>query len=84
MDEIFPEYYHTPIPTDDKPHQLALLFLVFAIGALVDLNQAPGNTEAERFDRVACAAMCLRSVIERPLFETIQALHLLSIYNAMS
>ncbi|KIM59951.1 hypothetical protein SCLCIDRAFT_26905 [Scleroderma citrinum Foug A] len=84
MGENFPEYYHTHIPTDDKPHQLALLFVVFAIGALVDLNQAPGNTEAERFDRVARAAMCLRSVIERPSFETIQALHLLSIYNAMS
>ena len=84
MDEIFPEYYHTPIPTDDKPHQLALLFLVFAIGALVDLNQVPGNTEAECFHHVARAAICLRSVIEKPSFETIQALHLLSIYNALS
>ncbi|KIM50872.1 hypothetical protein SCLCIDRAFT_751043 [Scleroderma citrinum Foug A] len=84
MDEIFPEYYHTSIPTDDKPHQLALLFLVFAIGALVDLNQALGNTEAEHFHHVARAAMCLRSIIEKPSFETIQALHLLSIYNALS
>ena len=85
MGEIFPEYYHTPIPTDDKPHQqVALLFLIFAIGTLVDLNQAPENTEAERFHHVARAAICLRSVIEKPSFETIQALHLLSIYNAMS
>lgn len=83
-DEVLPEYYHEPIPTDDKPHQLALLFLVFAIGALVDLNQAPGNAEAERFHHVARAAICLRSVIEKPSFETIQALHLLSIYNALS
>ena len=83
-DEILPEYYHTPIPTDDKLHQLALLFLVFAIGALVDLNKTPENADAEHFHRVARAAMCLRSVIERPSFETIQALHLLSIYNAMS
>ena len=62
----------------------SLLFLVFAIGALVDLNQAPGNTEAELFHLVARAAMCLRSVIEKPSFEAIHALHLLSIYNAVS
>ena len=84
MGENFPEYYHTHIPTDDKPHQLALLFVVFTIGALVDLNQVPGNTEAECFHHVARAAICLRSVIEKPSFETIQALHLLSIYNALS
>ena len=83
-DEIFPEYYHTLGPAEDKPHQLALLFLVFAIGALVDLYQEPGNTEAERYHHVARAAICLQSVMEKPSVETIQALHLLSIYNALS
>ena len=83
-DEILPEYYHTLGPAKDKPHQVALLFLVFAIGALVDLYREPGSTEAERYHHVARAAICLQSVMERPSVETIQALHLLSIYNALS
>ena len=60
MDEVLPEYYHATIPMDDKPHQLALLF-VFAMGALVVLNQAPGNAEAEGFHHVARAPICLQS-----------------------
>ncbi|KAL4061907.1 fungal-specific transcription factor domain-containing protein [Scleroderma citrinum] len=88
MDELLPVYYFEGIiriPTEDtNPHHLALVFLIFAIGALVDLRQAPGNAEAEHYHHVARAAICLQSVMEKPSLETIQALHLLSIYNALS
>ncbi|KAF8553012.1 hypothetical protein OG21DRAFT_1597855 [Imleria badia] len=88
MDELLPIYYSNgPLkPTDDNKsaHELALLFLVFAVGALVDLTQDPGNAEAEHYHQIARSAICLQPVLEKPSLVTIQALHLLSIYNAMS
>ncbi|KAI6106042.1 fungal-specific transcription factor domain-containing protein [Pisolithus croceorrhizus] len=70
--------------TGNNPHRLGLLFLVFAIGALLDPNQEPENVEADRYHQAARAAICLQSVMEKPSLETIQALHLLSVYNAVS
>ncbi|KAI6010429.1 hypothetical protein BKA83DRAFT_4403404 [Pisolithus microcarpus] len=68
----------------NNPHRLGLLFLVFAIGALLDPRQEPGNKEADLYHQAAHASICLRSVMEKPSLETVQALHLLSIYNALS
>lgn len=90
------------------PHDLALLFMVFAIGALVipeepgaldgleellpaGLNQAASKSTAqtrnalgEHYHQVARAAIALQPVLEKPSIVTIQTLHLMSIYNAMS
>ncbi|KAG8221159.1 hypothetical protein J3R82DRAFT_2710 [Butyriboletus roseoflavus] len=88
MDELLPIYYSNgPLKAADdnkNAHDLALLFLVFAIGALVDLTQEPGNAEAEHYHQIARAAICLQPVLEKPSLVTIQVLHMLSIYNAMS
>ncbi|KAI6118608.1 fungal-specific transcription factor domain-containing protein [Pisolithus croceorrhizus] len=85
--ELLPAYYVNGVPhvqQAENPHQLALLFLVFAIAALLSANQEPGNVEAECYHKVACTAIRLQSVTEKPSLETIQALHLLSIYNTVS
>ncbi|KAG1747737.1 fungal-specific transcription factor domain-containing protein [Suillus paluster] len=88
MEELLPIYYSNgPAPPSDETkgaHDLGLLLLVFAVGALVDLAQEPSNAEAEHYHQLARAAICLRPVLEKPSLITIQALHLLSIYNAMS
>ncbi|KIJ65371.1 hypothetical protein HYDPIDRAFT_110415 [Hydnomerulius pinastri MD-312] len=88
MDELLPVYYSNgPLKATEEnksAHDLALLFLVFAVGALVDLTQEPANPEAEHYHQIARAAICLQPVLEKPSLVTIQALHLLSIYNAMS
>ena len=88
MDELLPIYYSNgppKAPDDNKSaHELALLFLVFAIGALVDLTQDPANAEAEHYHQIARAAICLQPVLEKPSLVTIQAIHMLSTYNAMS
>ncbi|KDQ62020.1 hypothetical protein JAAARDRAFT_123795 [Jaapia argillacea MUCL 33604] len=65
-------------------HDLALLFTILAIGALVDLSQNPCNAEAEHYCQIARAAFSLEPVLEKPSLVTIQALHAFSIYNAMS
>lgn len=68
----------THIKTEISPHKVAVLFLVFAIGANVDLTLPPGNDEAEKYHHYARAALTLRSVFDSPMMETIQALLLLS------
>ncbi len=91
FDEMIPHFYKqvagedTPLPSGDygSPHELALLLLCFAIGALVDLKQNPYNSEADHYCQLAQAAMCLRPVLSNPTLVTIQALHLHSIYVAM-
>ncbi|KAI5980804.1 fungal-specific transcription factor domain-containing protein [Pisolithus albus] len=89
--KLLPAYYRNGKPhitQVENPHRLSLLFLIFAIAALLDSNQEPGTEdgteEAERYHKIARAAICLRSVIEKPSLETIQALHLLSVYNSVS
>lgn len=91
IDEMIPFFYQQPrdrsspnSQTDySGPHDLALMFFIFAVGAQVDLNQAPYNAEGDHYCQLARAALCLRSVLEKPSLVTIQALHLASIYNAM-
>lgn len=91
IDEMLPVFYKHHLPSNAEleedysgPHDLALLFMVFAIGALVDLRQDPSGSEGEHYHQIARAAICLQPVLEKPSLVTIQTLHLLSIYNAMS
>jgi hypothetical protein len=76
------------------PHDLALLFMVFAAGALVqrpahggeedDAHRQQVAAEAEHLHQIARAALALQPVLEKPSLVTIQALHLLSIYTALA
>ncbi|KAG1816513.1 uncharacterized protein BJ212DRAFT_1271447 [Suillus subaureus] len=88
MGELLPMYYSnsTATPPDESRgvHELGLLLLIFAIGALVDLTQDASNPEAEHYHQLARASICLQPVMEKPTLVTVQALHLLSAYNAMS
>jgi hypothetical protein len=93
MDEMLPAIYNRPtqgVSEEDRPyqdysgpHDLALIFLVFAVGALVDLSQEPYNAEGEHYHILAKAALCLQPVLEKPSLVAIQALYLLSVYLAM-
>lgn len=92
MDEMLPYFYkHAStsggIVLDDEYggcHSLALIFLIFAVGALVDPDMEPYNAEGVHYVHLGRAALCLESILERPSLITIQALHLLSIYHSMT
>jgi len=86
IDDMLPVIYmrQPSQPGEDYtgPHDLALLFIIFAVASLV--QPEPSNALAEHFHQVSKAAMALQPVLEKPSIVTIQVLHLLSIYNAMS
>lgn len=93
--------YHLPSPSPASgeeqarsgPHDLALLFIVLAIGTLLssppssspsNAATANANAQGEHYHQISRAALALQPVLEKPSIVTIQALHLLSIYNGMS
>ncbi|TFK48372.1 hypothetical protein OE88DRAFT_518683 [Heliocybe sulcata] len=90
MDELLPAIYKRPSARDwdgscsAGAHDYALLFTVFSVGTLVDLRHGPRDAEAEHYFQIASAAVCVEAVLERPSLVTVQAVHLMSIYNAMS
>ncbi|KZV65070.1 hypothetical protein PENSPDRAFT_745213 [Peniophora sp. CONT] len=94
MDEMLPVIYNLrPAPANvsadqdyTSPHALGLFFSVLAVGRTVDigLTTSAAEAEGEHYNQLAHAALCLRPVLERPSMITVQALHVASIYNAMS
>lgn len=90
--EMLPVVYRRPIAVGTSvasvdytgPHDLALVFLVFALGALLDSAQDVASAEAEHYHHLARAALCLQPVLEKPSIVAIQALRLMSIYTAMA
>ncbi|KAI5987123.1 hypothetical protein EDD15DRAFT_1511736 [Pisolithus albus] len=60
--ELLHAYYPNGEPRftrPENPHRLSLLFLIFAVAALLNPNQEPGTEEAERYHKIARAAICL-------------------------
>ncbi|KAF8076284.1 fungal-specific transcription factor domain-containing protein [Lyophyllum atratum] len=73
----------SPGPHIIFPHKLAVLFLVFSLGALVDLTLEPYNTESETYYHLSRACLSLRSVFESPEISTVQAVVLMGAYHAL-
>lgn len=88
VDGIIPMVYRprtaSLVPPAYGPHDLALLLVTLALGALLDPNLPPYNTEAQHYYRLARAALCLQNVLVQRSVVTVKALHLMSVYNGMS
>ncbi|KAH0840035.1 hypothetical protein J3R83DRAFT_1002 [Lanmaoa asiatica] len=65
-----------------SPHTLAVLYMVFAHGALTDLTLPPYNTEAENYFHLGRLALSLHLVYDLPNTQTLQALCLIAFYYA--
>ncbi|KZT69218.1 hypothetical protein DAEQUDRAFT_669927 [Daedalea quercina L-15889] len=65
------------------PHLLAVLFQVFAVGALVDLTLTPCSAEAEKYYRLGRIALSMRSILDSPEIETVQAVTLMAAYHSL-
>ena len=68
--------YHCYTATSSSlsPRRLALLFMVLAVGCLVDLNREPDHPDAEKYHQLARACLCEVPVMEDTNVETITAL----------
>ncbi|KAI5992558.1 hypothetical protein EDC04DRAFT_2586962, partial [Pisolithus marmoratus] len=88
LTELLPAYYANNVlhitQAGNNRHRLGLLLLIFAIGALLDPDQKPGNTDAERYHQAACTTICFQSMMAKPSLEDIQLLRLRYLYNNVS
>ena len=87
-------------PRSISYHKLAVLFMVFAVGASVDLTLEPcerrfllhnlnvfmlsGNTESKTFYQLSRACLSMRSVFDSPEIATVQAVALMGVYYGLS
>ncbi|KAL0582042.1 hypothetical protein V5O48_000100 [Marasmius crinis-equi] len=67
-----------------SPHKLAVLYIIFSLGALTDLTLDPYNTEAENYFQMGKAALGLRAVFDSQELSTIQAVALAATYHNMA
>ena len=62
-------------------HVLALLFAIFAVGAVADLTLPPWNDEAELYYHLARTALSLKPVFEGAGLHAVQAIALVGAYD---
>lgn len=65
----------------ERPLDLALLFAVFAFGAVADLTLLVDNAEVTRYNALARAALSLRNVFSGGSFIGCQAVCLLAVFQ---
>ncbi|KAH9169099.1 fungal-specific transcription factor domain-containing protein [Lactarius sanguifluus] len=88
IDEMLPAIYGKQTAyTDDYsgPHDLAVLFSVFALGSVMDtsLPNSTSESEGEHYKQLALVALCQQPVLLKPSVATIQALHISAVYSTM-
>lgn len=78
MDEVFSQFYdpNAQPPTDDPilSHRLSVMFLILAIGTVVDTNLPAYNLEAEKYHQLARAALFQNGLFDEPTINAVQAL----------
>lgn len=79
-EEVFGHFYNDtfapPSPPGDSAssHRLALTFIVFAIGTLMDPNEPAYGVEAEKYHQLSRAALFKSSIFDDPTLYAVQAL----------
>lgn len=90
VEAVVPNFYpeHRPISPElinnENIHELALLFIVLACGAVADLTQPAANPEAEKYHQLARAALGMRSFLDYASFAACQTVFLMGSYEIYS
>lgn len=78
FEEVYPLFYAPDAaPPSDDPllsHKLSLMFMVLAIGSLVDMENQAYNIEAEKYHQLARASIFQSTLFEDPTISAIQTL----------
>ncbi|KZT27792.1 hypothetical protein NEOLEDRAFT_1059659 [Neolentinus lepideus HHB14362 ss-1] len=83
IDNVYIKFYNDISLPEFAPvemHRLAVLYMVFAMGALLDLDRPPLCLEANQYYSLGRAALSIGSVLEEPSIQSIQALIIMSHY----
>ncbi|KAH9914938.1 uncharacterized protein B0H18DRAFT_1087702 [Fomitopsis serialis] len=68
----------------DSSHKMAILFMIFAMGSLLDLDKASHSVEATKYYQLGRAALSLDSILEHQTISAIQALILMCHFMFLS
>jgi hypothetical protein len=79
--QVYSVFYNHPVPAPGAPQEvrltlqkLSLLFMVLAIGSLMDISLPAYNKDAERYHQLARAALFQTSIFDAPSLHAIQTL----------
>ena len=64
--------------------RLSVMFMVLAIGSLMDVRLPSYNIEAEKYHQLARAALFQNNIFDEPTLGAVQALYLMSFYLFLS
>ncbi|KAF8661287.1 hypothetical protein AX16_001386 [Volvariella volvacea WC 439] len=83
--EICTQFYDPAVQaqlTDDRTvsQRLSLMFLVLAIGSLMEMSSQAYNVDAEKYHQLARAALFRYSFFDDPSITAVQALYLMTFY----
>ncbi|KAG7093830.1 hypothetical protein E1B28_007469 [Marasmius oreades] len=83
--EIYTQFYGQqvqPSPDSDPQlhHRLAVMFMILAIGSLMDSSLPSYNIEAEKYHQLARAALFQKPFLHAPTISAVQALFLMTYY----
>lgn len=74
-----------PLAMSDEPNimlsqRLSVMFMVLAIGSLMDIRLPSYNIDAEKYHQLARAALFQNNIFDEPTLGAVQALYLMSFY----
>jgi hypothetical protein len=85
IEKIFTPIYHPgPSAQAIPPQNLALLFIVLAIGVSVDRNRPPYQPEAEQYHLLSRACMALECAFAHASIAGVQTLMLMCFFNQLT
>ncbi|KAG9017106.1 hypothetical protein FRB90_001710 [Tulasnella sp. 427] len=82
--DVFSPIYDMAHAAPITSHALSVAFGVLALGALVDLDRAPYDPEAEKYHFLSRAALAIESCLENTTIQAIQSLILMAYFNQMT
>ncbi|KAI0296024.1 fungal-specific transcription factor domain-containing protein [Russula brevipes] len=71
-------------PSAVLSQRLSVMFMVLAIGCLMDIRLPSYNVEAEKYHQLARAALFQNNIFDEPTLGAVQALYLMSFYLFLS
>ncbi|KZV89928.1 hypothetical protein EXIGLDRAFT_649809 [Exidia glandulosa HHB12029] len=83
LKRIYPTPGGPPTLLDVKPHDMAVLFMIFAIGCIADLNRQPYNVESSNYYQLARVSLGIDSVVDHPTLQAVRAVQMMSTFMQM-